>query len=207
MKKCKECAVKFSPNNSLQKVCSPGCAIAYARSDNGKKNAAKAKTGERKDKNKVFDAAARLNDVNYQHGLTKTVFNRMRVLQELAWFDSHQIQPYCISCLKENMDWCCGHFKTVGAQGSIRYYPVNTYLQCNRNCNMGLSGNISGNKTSIGYLGGLEHRFGQEQAQSIIDYCEESTATRKFTGQWLVEFRRICSAEVRRLEGERALCG
>jgi len=31
MKKCKVCGVEFSPNNSIQKVCSVNCAIQFAK--------------------------------------------------------------------------------------------------------------------------------------------------------------------------------
>jgi len=84
-------------------------------------------------------------DVPRQHKLTQTVFNKMRVLEEKKWFADRGLEPECISCGKK-MDWCCGHYKTVGAQGVLRYDKDNTKLQCNRNCNMMLSGNINGSK-------------------------------------------------------------
>lgn len=139
-----------------------------------------------------------LNDVKYQHSLTQPVFNRLRVQEELEWFKSRGLEPECISCGKKNMDWCCGHLKTRGAQGNLRYDKSNTFLQCNRYCNMGLSGNISGDKNTRGYIQGLFDRFGDKRAQEIIDYCETETSPRKFTGKELEQMRKEFNKEIKK---------
>lgn len=123
----------------------------------------------------------------------------MRVLQEKLWFKARGLEPECISCSKQNMDWCCGHFKTRGSQRELAYDEKNTYLQCNRYCNKGLSGNINGNKTTRGYIQGLIDRFGQEQANEIIEYCEQKRV-KKWHWQELEEMRKRFNAEIRRLE-------
>lgn len=138
------------------------------------------------------------NDVKYQHKLTQPVFNRLRVQEELEWFKSRGLEPECISCSKKNMDWCCGHLKTRGAQSNLRYDKNNTFLQCNRYCNMGLSGNVSGDKNTRGYIQGLFDRFGNERAQEIIDYCETETSPRKFTGQELEQMRKEFNIEIKK---------
>lgn len=138
-------------------------------------------------------------DVPWQHKLTKTAFNKMRVLEEKLWFKERGLEPECISCGKKNMDFCCGHFKTVGSQGRLRYDRTNTYLQCNRYCNKGLSGNISGNKNTRGYTQGLIDRFGAEKAREVIEYCETATTPRKWEWQELEEMRKEFNAEARRL--------
>ena len=97
------------------------------------------------------------------------------------------------------MDWCCGHFKTRGSQRELAYDEKNTYLQCNRYCNKGLSGNINGNKTTRGYLQGLRDRFGEREAQGIIEYCEQKRV-KKWTCEELIEMRKKFNAEIRRLE-------
>ena len=79
------------------------------------------------------------------------------------------------------MDWACGHYKTVGSQGNLRFDEVNTYLQCNMYCNKNLSGNVSGNKNTIGYTKGIIHRFGEERGSEIIEYCETNTQTKIWT--------------------------
>jgi hypothetical protein len=140
--------------------------------------------------------------LSWQHPLTQTAFNRMRVLQEFMWFEKADIKPYCISCLKENMDWCCGHFKTRGAHGEIKYDERNTFLQCNRYCNCGLNGNIEGNKNTIGYKKGLIHRFGETEGQSIIDYCERHHPVAHWCCEELEQKRKGYNAAIRYLEKE-----
>lgn len=142
----------------------------------------------REDKNKKEKKEFNTNDIPKQLKLTQKSFNKLRVLQELEWFNSRGIEPYCISCGKTHMDWCCGHYKTVGSQGRLRFDEKNTYLQCNRYCNMALSGNIAGSKTTRGYTAGLFVRFG-EAAQSIIDHCESNTAVKKWKGAELQSLR------------------
>jgi hypothetical protein len=97
------------------------------------------------------------------------------------------------------MDWCCGHYKTVGAQSGLRYDRQNTFLQCNRYCNKGLSGNIAGNKNTRGYTQGLADRFGQAEADKIIEYCEARTAPVKWDWQELEAWRKEWNIKYREL--------
>jgi len=177
------------------------CSVEFATKW-GYANKAKGAEIVRKSADKKFNVkkkAFRLSDTKHQHDLTQKVYNKLRVLQEKKWFADRGLEPTCISCGKENMDWCCGHFKSRGAQGNLRYDEKNTYLQCNRYCNMALSGNIAGNKTTRGYVAGLFVRFG-EAAQGIIDYCESNTAVRKFTGEELQAMRKAFNLQIKELE-------
>ena len=140
-----------------------------------------------------------LSDTKKQHELTQKAFNKLRVLQEIKWFKDRGREPECISCGKANMDWCCGHFKTRGSQGGLRYDVKNTFLQCNRYCNMGLSGNISGNKDTRGYIQGLHDRFGEDEAKAIIDYCETNTGVKKWTGEELSALRKDINKQIKEL--------
>ncbi len=190
MPRCKVCKSKFEAKYFLQKAClNPACLAEWARLDREQK-ADKA----HKQKKKEF----KLSDVGHQHDLTQPVFNRLRVAEEKLWFTSRGLEPECISCGKTNMDWCCGHFKTRGSQGGLRYDRKNTFLQCNRYCNMGLSGNISGNKNTRGYIQGLHDRFGEE-ANSIIEYCETNTKPKKWTGEEIQEMRKEFSRQLKDL--------
>jgi len=138
------------------------------------------------------------NDLPRQKKLTQEVFNKLRKLQEYKWFADRGLDPECISCGKKNMDWCCGHFKTVGSQGSLRYDVKNTYLQCNMYCNKSLAGNINGNKTTRGYIAGLVERFGEEEASKIIQYCEKDRI-KKWSCEELIEMRKKMNVEIRLL--------
>lgn len=183
-KKCRACTGSYIPRSSTQQACSPLCAIAWNKAKEAKK-ANREANKEHLIAKQVFKA----NDLRLQLNLTQKVFNKMRKLEEIEWFNSRDLEPECISCGKTNMDWCCGHFKTVGSQGSLRFDRINTYLQCNRYCNMGLSGNINGNKNTRGYLKGLLERFGDDKAREIIDYCE-TDSVKKWTCEELIEMRK-----------------
>jgi len=157
-----------------------------------------------KAKRKTADRAALLalnrRTKSWQHNLCRPVFNRMRVLEELLWFKERDLEPTCISCNRPNMDFCCGHMKSVGAQSGLRYSEVNTYLQCNRYCNSSLSANIEGNKTTRGYKQGLRERFGEQEGNTIINYCETHTDPGEWTCEELQAMRKDWNKEILKLE-------
>lgn len=188
------------------KFCDEAHMFAWINAKREKEKARKAATEQRKRavaKREARKGVRELNrrDMRWQHKQTQKSFNRMRVLQELRWFKGKGLEPECISCGKKNMDWCNGHFKTVGSQGALRYDEYNTYLQCNRYCNLGLSGNINGNKNTRGYLVGLSERFGPDKAAEIIEYCEKDRVA-SWNWEDLEQFRAECNVEIRRLEAE-----
>ena len=78
---------------------------------------------------------------------------------------------------------------------------MNTYLACNRYCNKALSGNISGNKTTRGFLVGLHERFGDKEGDRIIDYCDVVNA-KKWTCEELILMRKDFNKQIRELEKE-----
>ena len=175
-KTCPICKGKFTPFQTTQRVDSPECALEFNR----QKDIKKTKKRDIAAKKAFYD-----KDLKWQHKQTQPVFNKLRKLQELKWFKDKGLEPECISCGKKDMDWCCGHLKTVGSQGALRYSEINSYLQCNRYCNMGLSGNINGNSSTRGYLVGLVHRFGAVEAARITDYCDVNRV-KKWTCEELI---------------------
>jgi len=200
MAKCKMCKKKFVPKfNSMQITCNEmDCAVAYARSVTGARW--KKECDDNKKMHKDLKKKVKADDIEHQKSLTQDVFNRMRVLEEKIWFQDRGIEPYCISCGKTHMDWCCGHYKSRGAQAILRYDRSNTFLQCNNYCNKNLSGNIAGNKNTIGYIKGLLLRFGDKEGQTILDYCETMNEPRSYDTPWLKQFRKECAAKTRQLE-------
>ena len=170
-KTCNNKAVITTP--LMKYFCSLECMSSYG-ADTVRRDRSKE---ERREKNKLVKLhradkkAFNEKDLSWQHKTCKPAFNKSRVMEELKWFADRNLEPTCISCNKPNMDWCCGHYKTVGSAGGMRYDRKNTYLQCNKYCNMSLSGNISGNTSTRGYLQGLKERFGFAEGQDIIDYC------------------------------------
>lgn len=196
--KCKYCGEykESTIKTNTGRFCDFDHAIAFAKR--------KVKSDEQKasdDKFKERKKAFKLSDTTHQHKLTQKAFNKMRVLEEMVWFKRRGIEPYCISCGKTKMDWCCGHFKTVGSSGSLRYDEKNTYLQCNKYCNMSKSGNIEGCKNTHGYKKGLALRFGENKAKEIIKYCENHQADiKKWEGSELESLRKKFNARIRELQ-------
>lgn len=204
-RKCGGCSEYFRPQQEFPGPvawCSDTCALIVARK---RMPAVRAKL-QKEQKAKIRKEREQFNrrDISWQHKRCQTVFNRLRVLQELKWFADRDMEPECISCgnpLGNDM-WSCGHFKTAGAQPCLRYDPMNTYLQHNVRCNQGLSGDIAGTKTTRGYRQGLIDRFGPKRAQEIFDYCESRTETVKWDWQEMEAWRKEWSAQIRQLERE-----
>jgi len=142
--RCKICRDKFETRFFLQKACfNPKCLDAWSKLDKLKKNPVfkKVKAIEvRLNKKAVRDLDKQ--SLAWQHKQTQPVFNKLRRLQEFKWFSDAGLEPVCISCQKPlgGDQWCNGHFKSVGANGRLRYDFKNSYLQHNNRCNRELSG-------------------------------------------------------------------
>ena len=197
MPRCKVCRVKFDAKYFLQKSClKPACLAEWSKANMQLKNnvTAKVKVIEAKANKK---AVVELNkkSIAWQHKQTQPVFNKLRRLQEFKWFSDRGLEPVCTSCQKPigNDQWCNGHFKSVGANGRLRYDFKNSYLQHNNNCNKHKSGDASQ------YEIGLVARFGEEEGKSIIAYCEENNSPIKRTWQDLEELRKEFNKEIKAL--------
>lgn len=186
----------------IQAFCNRDCAIKYA----GDNVSSLAKKGRQIERKRVAEKkrAIKLMDIKWQHKQTQKAFNKMRVLQELDWFYSRGLQPTCISCGGElgGDQWCCGHFKTQGGNGRIRYDEINTALQHNHRCNMNLSGDIEGTHNTHGYKQGLINRYGEVGGKAIIGYCEENTGPKFWDCEELQQMRKKFNKRIRELENK-----
>ena len=206
-RKCKHCKDYVLASEGTKTnagfFCSIGHAIEFANQKvemDRKRAAAKAFKAEQKEQ-KQAKLELKRNNIEWQHNLTQKAFNRMRVLEELLWFQDRGMEPTCISCGNPigGDVWACGHYKTVGARGDIRYDRRNTYLQHNVRCNMHLSGDIKGTGNTHGYEKGLVARFGDLEAVAIMQYCEP-VKVKYWTREELEDMRKTFNAEIRRLE-------
>ena len=174
-------------NNTF--FCDIDCAVAKAFKGipKGKKIIEKA--------NKSAVLELNRKSLKWQHDKTQPVFNKLRRLQELKWFSDRGLEPVCSSCRKPlgGDQWCNGHFKSVGANGRLRYDFKNSYLQHNYNCNQQKSGDASN------YEKGLIDRFGEKEGREIIAYCEENNSPIKRTWQELEELRKGFNAEIKKI--------
>ena len=94
-KKCKVCAVKFTPYKSTQVVCTPKCAIELAFSKPVKSNILRLEKKVKLQKLKTY--TQRVNEV-------KVIFQR--------WIRNRDKNSPCISCgIKETKLWDGGHYK------------------------------------------------------------------------------------------------
>lgn len=129
LKKCKECKGGFVPSRPLQYVCSPICGINYSRKLNEKKEAKARKEDTKQRKENLKTHKDWLKDL-------QTVFNQ--------FIRERDKNEGCISCgtKKTNIQYAAGHFFTVGGFPNVRFDQDNVHKQCNKKCNLELSGNI-----------------------------------------------------------------
>ena len=201
-KRCPVCREMYTPKRyglRLTRCCdNAGCRLDYAQGVRAKEASKEAKR-----KKKEFYK----KEVSWQLKQCQPVFNKLRRLQELKWFADRCLEPTCISCGKPKGDdiFCNGHFKSVGSSSSLRFDPVNSYLQHNKRCNSALSADINGTATTHGYKQGLINRFGEEEATMIMFHCEVSAAAvTRWEWQELESMRKNWNAEIRKLEKEMA---
>ena len=144
-KKCRVCREAYTPSKPLQVVCSPSCALLRARQEREKERKALDKI-ERKASR---DAKERVKSRSEYMKEAQNVFN--------AYIRQRDLGLPCISCgTTADVQYAAGHYRTVGACPELRFEPLNVHRQCNRNCNMGKSGNL------IEYRIGLVARIGAD---------------------------------------------
>ena len=184
-KKCRvaTCRASFVPLRMGQAVCSPACAMIDAPRHEPKSRKALADI-ERKDirvrKEKLKSRADHLKD-------TQQAFN--------AWIRARDAGQPCISCgTTADVQYCAGHYRTTAAAPELRFEPLNVNLQCNRNCNMGKSGNL------LGYRPGLIKKIGIE----AVEWLEGPHEAKKYTVDELKAMTADYRAKTRELKKELA---
>jgi hypothetical protein len=199
-KKCRTCKEPFKPQRSLQNVCSLPCAIVYSKRlvKKEQKQAEKAKRREirqRKEKLKTRSDWLRL---------AENEFRRFIRARDRLFYLRQGKQPECISCGTTNpsIQYAAGHFKTKGAYPELRLDELNCHLQCNKNCNSALSGNIGGTKTTHGYRKGIILRYGNARGQEILDYLDGPHPIANWTVDEIKEMKKDFSRRARDLEAQ-----
>jgi len=129
-RKCKSCAVEFTPQRMGQAVCSPVCALELVRKGKAKTDAIKAKVERRETRAKLN----RLKSLSDLHKEAQQAFN--------AWVRARDAGQPCISCGRHHQGQIhAGHYLSRGAHPELRYEPTNCHAQC-APCNTHLSGNL-----------------------------------------------------------------
>ena len=147
-KSCRVCKVKFQPRNSMQVVCSPGCALVIAKQTQAKKERAKTKA-----------AKAKLKTRSEWLKEAQTAFNGYIRIRDKG-------KP-CISCDKPDNGQHqrhASHFRSVGAAPHLRFHLLNVHASC-ATCNGVLSGNL------LEYAKRLPNKIGKDRADWLM-YAE-----------------------------------
>ncbi|AIG00912.1 recombination protein NinG [Pseudomonas fluorescens] len=161
-KKCRvaTCRASFVPQRLGQAVCSPKCALATVEVQKAKEKKSLAQAGRRDIKVRKEAMKSRADHLKD----TQHAFN--------AWIRQRDIGQPCISCgTTADVQYCAGHYRTTAAAPELRFEPLNVNLQCNRNCNMGKSGNL------LGYRPGLIKKIGIE----AVEWLEGPHEAKKYT--------------------------
>lgn len=139
LKKCKICPTMFKPFSSLQKVCCPSCAIEFVDRDNKKKEKKAMTEFKRETRERKVAMKSRAKWLSE----AQTACN--------AYIRERDKGLPCISCgtTKPDIQYCAGHYKTRGGHPELRFHPFNISRQCNRHCNLALSGNIPEYRPSL----------------------------------------------------------
>lgn len=125
------CAAKFTPQRLGQAVCSPKCGLAIK--DVNKDKARKAI--DQVERKQIRAAKERIKSRSDHMKDAQKAFN--------AFIRERDAGNPCISCdTTASVQYCAGHYRTVGACPELRFEPLNVHLQCNKNCNLEKSGNI-----------------------------------------------------------------
>ena len=181
-KKCKVCSVMFSPQNSLQKVCSINCAMKVSKL---KELTIKQPIDKEwvKRKADLKEKVKTLSD--YQNELQKEINKIVRLLDR-----SHN----CMSSGRPTSTPNAGHVFSRGAFPSIRFNLHNIWLQSVHD-NVHLSGNFNGFKK------GLIDKFGV----SYFEYIESLRAeypVLKLNKDELTEAKALCKEIIKELQEE-----
>lgn len=122
-RKCAVCKSTFEPRSISHKACGPDCAVVHAET-------------VRKAQERKTDRERKQSLKSRQDWLreAQTAFN--------AFIRERDHDQPCISCGRFHQgQWHAGHYRSVGAQASLRFNENNVHKQC-APCNNHLSGNI-----------------------------------------------------------------
>jgi len=182
-KTCAVCKTSFTPQRMAAKVCSPFCAMTFARSVTGKAKKIAAVKDKRETKAKLDDMRGKPVLV----ALAQKSFN--------SFIRARDADKPCISCGKPLQAatvggaFDCGHYRSVGSAVHMRFVEDNAHGQC-KHCNRHLAGN------HVLYRVGLIMRVGVR----AVELIERDQTLRKYTHEGLIEIDRHYKAEARKLK-------
>lgn len=185
-KKCRVCSSMFTPSRIGQKVCSPMCALTYARSVRAKDEKREAIKERRETKAKLekFKTIAQLI------AAAQIVFNSFVRLRDK--------DKGCFVCLRPFEDkpgrvQHAGHVRSRGAAGHLRFNEDNCMGEC-EGCNGPHGAKPHEIKT------GAIARIGQER----FDALEADNTPHKWTREELIAIKATYTAKVKELKARQS---
>ena len=187
---CTVCKTSFQPQRMGAKVCSPMCAMTFARSVNGKA----AKVAAIKDKRETKQKMDKLKTRGDWIREAQVVFN--------IFIRTRDAGRACICCGR-NKDpsgaiggtWDAGHYRSRGSAPHLRFDERNVHAQL-KQCNRYDSGNV------VGYRLGLIERIGQ----AALDELEADQTPRRHTIPELQAIKAEYAAKTKALKHAQELC-
>lgn len=178
LKRCRQCQLFFrSTYSTLAKVCSPKCAILFARAE-----------AKKKDRKETRAALVKLRTVSDWLKLAQARFNEYVRLRD-AFFP-------CISCgtpAHHRVKWNAGHYRPVGNNTALRFDEANCHRQCEA-CNSYRSGNLGLYRPS------LIARIGLAEVERL----DESHEIKRWAIPELIGIRDLYRMKTKALKSQRA---
>jgi hypothetical protein len=153
-KKCKapSCRQWFVPWSTTQTACQPDCALELAGIASAKRARAEATQAAKDDRKARKERKAAKEAVRPR----KYWLDKAQAAVNAFIRERDRFQP-CISCgTMAPVQYAAGHFRPQGNNSALRFHHDNIHKQCNRNCNLGLSGNLSAYRPRLIERIGLE---------------------------------------------------
>ncbi|WP_339731432.1 recombination protein NinG [uncultured Pseudomonas sp.] len=180
-KKCavRTCRAPFIPKQSFEKWCSPDCAVLIIKAAEANKRLA----FEQRERREIKVRKEKLKGRGDYAKTAQDAFN--------AYIRARDAGQPCISCgTTADVQYCAGHYRTVGACPELRYEPLNVHRQCNKNCNLEKSGNI------VEYRIRLVRKIGAE----ALAWLEGPHEPKKYTIEDLQQIAALYRLKLRELK-------
>lgn len=172
-RKCKICGTAFDPRNSLQRVCSPRCALDLTNKQKAKQAARELREGRERLKTKGDYARE-----------AQAAFN--------AFIRARDMHLPCISCGRFHEGaYDAGHYRSVGAAPELRFHEDNCHRQCVP-CNQHKSGN------AIEYRIRLVDRIGAAR----VEFLEGPQEPKHYTIDDLKSIKATYRAKLKAMKAE-----
>lgn len=168
----------------MQAVCGPVCALKLVKS--------KGKSAQERDAKRAEKAARRARTAAKEKLKTRSQWIKEAQVAFNSYIRARDYGKPCISCNRYISDnkfggaVDCGHYRSRGAAGHLRFHMFNAHAQC-KQCNRSLSGNV------VDYRICLIRRIGLERVERI----EHDNNPRTFEIEYLKRLKRIFNRRAR----------